>query len=125
MIGLAFATALTGVAIIAPGASAATGCVTRTFGESNTYQQCVRDEQILLNDLFNVGIPFPNQRFTVDGIYGPRTFSDVVSFQSHSTLHVDGITGPQTWQLLCNITGRNAFRGVYWRDAGCPSVFVP
>ena len=59
MIVIALATALTGVAIAAPGASAATLCVERTFGESNTYQQCVRDEQILLNDLRSVGAAGP------------------------------------------------------------------
>jgi len=45
--------------------------VERTFGESNTYQQCVRDEQILLNDLWYVGAAGPNQLLTVDGYYGP------------------------------------------------------
>jgi hypothetical protein len=124
MIVLALATPLTGVAIIAPSSSAATLCVEQTFGESNTYQQCVRDEQILLNDLRSVGAAGPNQTLTVDGYYGPHTFSDVESFQTayHGSpyhLAVDGITGPLTWGVLCIADANNGFTGVYWHDAGC------
>jgi hypothetical protein len=132
MIVLALATALTGVAIIAPGASAATGCVTRTFGESNTYQQCVRDEQVLLNDLWDDGLRGPNQLLTVDGYYGSHTFSDVQAFQLawHNVPGlpvalagpVDGITGPKTWNWLCSIDQANRFTGIYYHDAGCATL---
>jgi peptidoglycan hydrolase-like protein with peptidoglycan-binding domain len=124
MVVLALTTTLTGIAIIAPGASAATPCVEGTFGESNTYQQCVRDEQILLNDLWDVHAAGPNQLLTVDGYYGPHTFSDVESFQTayHGSpyhLSVDGITGPLTWGVLCIEDAANGFTGAYWHDAGC------
>jgi peptidoglycan hydrolase-like protein with peptidoglycan-binding domain len=124
MIVVALATALTGVAIIAPGASAATLCVEQTFGESNTYQQCVRDEQILLNDLWYSDVAGPNQLLTVDGYYGPHTFSDVEAFQTayHGSpyhLSVDGITGPLTWGVLCIVDAANGYTGAYWHDAGC------
>lgn len=36
----------------------------------------------------------------VDGTYGPKTESVVRSYQSVAHLHVDGITGPQTWHSL-------------------------
>lgn len=124
MIVLALATALTGVAISAPSASAATLCVEQTFGESNTYQQCVLDEQVLLNDLWSVHAAGPNQLLTVDGYYGPHTFSDVESFQTayHGSpyhLSVDGITGPLTWGVLCIEDANNGFTGAYWHNAGC------
>jgi zinc D-Ala-D-Ala carboxypeptidase len=122
MVVVALATALTGAAIIAPSASAATGCVTRTFGESNTYQQCVRDEQVMLNDLRYAHVGGPNQLLTVDGYYGAHTFSDVKSFQTVYSLRVDGITGPQTWRELCLIDSDNDFVGAYWHDAGCATI---
>jgi peptidoglycan hydrolase-like protein with peptidoglycan-binding domain len=124
MIVLALATALPCVAIIAPSASAATPCVEQTFGESNTYQQCVLDEQVLLNDLWSVHAAGPNQLLTVDGYYGPHTLSDVKSFQTayHGSpyhLPVDGITHPLTWGVLCIEDAANGFTGAYWHDAGC------
>jgi peptidoglycan hydrolase-like protein with peptidoglycan-binding domain len=119
MIVLALATALTSVAIIAPSASAATGCVTQLFVESNTYQRCVRDEQVLLNDLWYKGAAGPNQLLTVDGYYGSKTFSDVKSFQTAWNDTPDGKTGPETWESLCFIDRVAGFTGTYWHDAGC------
>src|SRR5215472_11489991 len=103
MIVLALATALTGIAIIAPSASAATVCVGQTFGiwDQNTYQRCVHDEQILLNDLWGVHAA-GNQHLTVDGYYGSHTVSDVRAFQYQFDLIIDGITGDQTWGALCH-----------------------
>jgi peptidoglycan hydrolase-like protein with peptidoglycan-binding domain len=123
MIVLALATALAGAAIIAPSASAATGCVTIDFGESNTYQQCVYWEQILLDNLWNAGDNGAvNQWLTQDGYYGPHTLSDVESFQRAYLLKPDGITGPLTWSKLCEIDQLYGFTGVYWHDVGCATL---
>ncbi|HET6192715.1 MAG TPA: peptidoglycan-binding protein [Trebonia sp.] len=126
MIVVALATALTGVAIIAPRASAATACVYRTFEKSNTYQQCVRDEQVLLNDLYYHHVLGPDRILTVDGYYGSNTFDDVWSFQKETFgyLTVDGITGPHTWQYLCQSDWASGFTGAFYQDAGCAAVVV-
>ncbi len=117
---VALAVALTGAAILVPGASAATPCVDRTFGPSNTYQPCVRDEQILLNDLWYGQDPGPNQLLTVDGYYGPRTASDVLAFNEHSEVFNAGRTTiPTTWAVLCGEDNFWGFHGIYWHDAGC------
>jgi peptidoglycan hydrolase-like protein with peptidoglycan-binding domain len=121
MIVLALATSLTGVAIIAPQASAVTQpCVGQTFGiwDENTYEHCVRDEQVLLNDLW-ISHAGGNQLLTVDGYYGPHTASDVRAFQYQFDLIIDGITGDQTWGALCVEDEIEGFTGVYWHDAGC------
>lgn len=119
IIVVALGTALTGVAIIAPRASAATACIYQTFGESGTHQSCVLDEQVLLNDLRYDHVAGPNQLLTVDGYYGTHTFSDVESFQTAWNLDVDGITGPQTWGQLCEVDYVHGFTGTYFQDAGC------
>jgi peptidoglycan hydrolase-like protein with peptidoglycan-binding domain len=109
--------------VTAPQAQATSGCVTVEFGiwDENTYEQCVRDEQILLNNLYYNGIVYVNQGLTVDGYYGPDTYSAVRSFQTDipQPAYIDGITGPQTWWWLCHINSANGFSGVYWHDAGC------
>jgi peptidoglycan hydrolase-like protein with peptidoglycan-binding domain len=102
-------------------AADASGCVTEDFSEAdeNTYEVCVRDEQVLLNNLWN-GYVFSNlQELTVDGYYGPNTESDVLFFQVDAGITRDGITGPQTWWWLCHINSINGFQGVYWHGAGC------
>jgi zinc D-Ala-D-Ala carboxypeptidase len=110
--------------VTAPQAAAASGCVTQTFGiwDENTYERCVRDEQVLLNDLWYDHVPGPNQLLTVDGHYGPHTTSDVKSFQTQYVLQIDGITGPVTWRMLCEVDEYYKFTGVYWYDAGCASI---
>lgn len=119
-ISVALAVALTGAAIAASGASAATPCVDRTFGPTNTYQPCVRDEQILLNDLWYDRDPGPNQPLTVDGYYGPHTASDVLAFNSHwEVFNAGSTTIPTTWRLLCGEDNFWGFHGIYWHDAGC------
>ena len=108
-------------------ADAATGCVTVQFGtwDENTYEQCVRDEQILLNDLHYGLVDGMNDvpLLTVDGYYGPDTTSDVYTFQGDLAITYDGITGPQTWSALCTIAGNVGYQGVYWHDAGCASIY--
>ena len=37
---------------------------------------------------------------TVDGDFGTKTQAAVERFQSNNNLVVDGIVGPQTWQVL-------------------------
>jgi peptidoglycan hydrolase-like protein with peptidoglycan-binding domain len=106
--------------VAAPMASAATACVGQTFSiaDENTYETCVRYEQILLNDLWGVHAA-GNQELTVDGYYGPDTTSDVTAFQAQFSLIIDGITGDQTWGALCHEDQVEGFTGVYWHDAGC------
>jgi peptidoglycan hydrolase-like protein with peptidoglycan-binding domain len=115
--------------VTAPRAAEATGCVTQTFAiwDENTYERCVRDEQILFNDLWSLGKANVTQHLTVDGYYGPETFSVVVGFQEFENIGVDGITGPQTWFALCVADWDLGFTGAYWHDAGCntePGIFT-
>ena len=43
--------------VTAPRAAEATGCVTQTFGiwDENTYERCMRDQQVLFNDIWSEG----------------------------------------------------------------------
>jgi peptidoglycan hydrolase-like protein with peptidoglycan-binding domain len=109
--------------VTAPSAAEApSGCVTETFTTADEpyYEACVADEQILLNDLYyqNPG-GFVEYALTVDGSYGPLTAGDVTYFQEATNIEVDGRTGPQTWNQLCETTNGNGFHGTYWHDAGC------
>jgi Putative peptidoglycan binding domain len=67
--------------------------------------------------------PTRDSTCTVDGYYGPHTYSTVRFVQGQIDIHVDGITGPQTWGALCDITGNVGYQGAYWYDAGCPSIY--
>jgi hypothetical protein len=103
-------------------AMAATGCVTEEFtiSDQNTVLQCVRDEQVLLNNLRSArGNPFGLQQLTVDGQYGPNTRNDVITFQGIEGITVDGRTGPQTWWWVCRSNSALGFTGAFWHDAGC------
>lgn len=113
---------LAGAAVTAPGASAATACVNRQFGRSNTFQQCVLDEQVLLNDLYDIHFRGPNVRLATDGYYGPQTAGDVVAFNTNTDTPGGEITTVYTWQELCYDTWSHNFRGAYWRNAGCASA---
>jgi peptidoglycan hydrolase-like protein with peptidoglycan-binding domain len=100
------------------------GCVTEDFSEADEgiYEVCVRDEQVLLNNLWNNYILSNLHELTVDGYYGPSTESDVVMFQANfrpEGVTIDGITGPQTWWWLCHENAINGFEGVYWHGVGC------
>jgi hypothetical protein len=119
----ALAVACTGSVIVASGASASTACVYGDFGISNTYQPCVRDEQVLLNDLRSAHLPGPNQLLATDGYYGIHTANDVSSFNyvyGVRTKYV-GETTPETWGFVCVAAGEHGFRGAYWQAAGCPT----
>jgi peptidoglycan hydrolase-like protein with peptidoglycan-binding domain len=107
----------------AAAATEATGCVTEDFSEADegTYEPCVLDEQVLLNDVYDAHDVGPNQLLATDGYYGPDTTSDVTSFQKAWDLEVDGITGPQTWDQLCVLDYELGYRGTYWHNAGCAS----
>jgi peptidoglycan hydrolase-like protein with peptidoglycan-binding domain len=97
------------------------GCVTEVFSnaDESTYESCVADEQILLNNLWNANAGGPDQLLVVDGYYGAHTANDVKSFQTFSGLAVDGITGSQTWEVICNINEDEGFTGIFWHGAGC------
>jgi hypothetical protein len=114
------AMALAGVVITAPEASAATGCITRTFGYSNTYQQCVLDLQVLLNDLYG-HIVGPNQILATDGYYGNHTASDVASWNSAWNPGTTELAemSPTSWDTLCGWDQVAGFTGAYYRNAGC------
>jgi hypothetical protein len=120
-------TASTPAHVTAPRAAEATsGCVTETFTEADEpyYEQCVADEQILLNDIWysqeNTEIYLGViELLTVDGSYGPDTTSDVEAFQGFYGDEVDGKTGPMTWGTLCSSDYYLGYHGTYWNDAGC------
>jgi hypothetical protein len=117
------ATASAPAHVTAPSAAeASSGCVTEDFGtwDEPYYESCVRDAQILLNNLWSVGAVVGLYQLTVDGYYGPLTEGDVVNFQaSTGFLAQDGILGPQTWEVLCGENAGEGFEGLYWHDAGC------
>ncbi|MGI8502281.1 MAG: peptidoglycan-binding domain-containing protein [Hassallia sp.] len=48
---------------------------------------------------------------TIDGIYGPNTYSAVLVFQRSRNLTPDGRIGASTWESLVNASNRNAFVG--------------
>lgn len=148
------AVALSVAAITAPGASAAvpgpdggsTPCAYQTFNKSNTFNQCVQDEQVLLNDLRNAAtvnhlkdgnhIVYNGDRIlTTDGIYGNNTWSDVYAFNlawSFGTTKSGTTTGSPyepfsvltTWYFLCHEMRAAGLSGgsTYYVRAGCQFV---
>jgi peptidoglycan hydrolase-like protein with peptidoglycan-binding domain len=127
-VALTTAITLTGAAAItAPEASAATACVYQNFGYSNTYQTCVLDEQVLLNDLWRSHVPGPNQLLATDGYYGSHTESDVGSFNNYYGVPSGDVTtggfGNTTWEELCYVDFEHGYTGAYWQGAGC-AVFI-
>jgi hypothetical protein len=115
-------TAATASHVTAQRPAAASGCVAETFGESNVYQSCVDDLQVLLNDLRYVHAAGPNQLLATDGYYGPDTASDVAAFN-----HVWGQPGgsdmtPRGWYDLCYEDNAWGYHGAYWHGAGCASI---
>ncbi len=105
--------------VTAPRTLTATACVDRTFGPGNTYQPCVDDLQVLLNDLWYVQADGPNQLLTTDGYYGRHTASEVASFHWwHDAVGGRDAT-PSTWKALCAEDSIYGFHGAYWVNAGC------
>jgi peptidoglycan hydrolase-like protein with peptidoglycan-binding domain len=109
--------------VTAPLAANVSGCVTEVFStaDENTFEACVDDEQVLLNDLHSANPGLANPALTVDGQYGPGTASVVTYFQRSLGLTQDGVTGPQTWKQLCTTAFDLGFKGTFWKDAGCPT----
>lgn len=129
---VALAAALTGVTITAPRASADfIPCSTQYFGPPGspyylgTYSRCVRDEQVLLNDLWYHGGTARgtvNQLLAADGDYGPDTASDVHYYNAATGQPGGDITTPYTWGSLCFDDELYGYTGTYWHDASCNLV---
>ncbi len=111
----------------------AAGCYGYVFRQGST-GRCVKDIQALNN--YNA--PGMANTLTVDGIYGSKTYASIYKFQSSwhvwtPSIAVDGIVGPQTWSLLCNV-GMGSSDNPGWvplsypiwaaRDAGCPYAYT-
>ncbi|AFY55257.1 putative peptidoglycan-binding domain-containing protein [Rivularia sp. PCC 7116] len=63
--------------------------------------QAVKDVQLLLNqNKFYYG--------RMDGIYGPRMYSSVVSFQRSRNLPATGVINSKTWEALIDLDKRNS-----------------
>ncbi|NEX23079.1 hypothetical protein G3480_22735 [Thiorhodococcus mannitoliphagus] len=55
----------------------------------------VRDLQSVINL-----VQRPAPTLTVDGIFGPKTYAAVITFQGRSALKADGLVGPLTSRAL-------------------------
>ncbi len=94
-------------------ASHAATCNQITFrqGSSGT---CVKSIQTILNGIryryntsvYSQGVDYP--ALAVDGKYGSSTAFTVGAFQKWTTVTVDGVVGPKTWNNLC-IMGAQSF----------------
>jgi len=116
------------VAAPATPAMAASGCVTENFtiADQNTFLTCVKDAQVLLNNIRNDLKPV-RPDINVDGFYGPQTEGDVQAFQVDiadlgDTITIDGKLGPQTWWYLCAGNNTFNFQGTFWSNAGCATI---
>ena len=69
----------------------------QSFG-SRVLRRGMRGEDVreLQNKLASLGYDVG----PVDGIFGPRTERAVIEFQKNNGLKVDGIVGPQTYDML-------------------------
>jgi hypothetical protein len=73
---------------------------------SGTTGECVKDIQRMMNAAYCT----TGTKLTVDGIYGPRTYTAIYNMQRYASGYyltiggkrvlVDGKVGPQTWSLL-------------------------
>jgi hypothetical protein len=116
-----------------PGDGGSSACVFQTFKPSSTYQSCVKDEQVLLNDLFVRKIRGPDRQLTTDGLYGPNTSKDVSAFNLAwiPTGNFGDVTvrsfypdSPGTWDALCYAIHHYGLSGgsTYYRAAGCQLI---
>ncbi len=104
----------------APAAEAAEVCANRVFSYSLTSKTCVVYLQKLVNVVYR--IDSDRERYLgakrvldTDGKYGDLTRSAVTNIQRHLQLYkasgytpakVDGVTGEQTWVVLCTFGDR-------------------
>jgi len=125
-IGGVLTAAVAAAAIGAPGASASTACIYRTFSETNTYQSCTLDEQVLLDDLYQSTHSGWLDWISTDGYYGPATYGDVWGFKLGFEVYsgTAGITTPVVWTALCEDTLSHGWHGAYWHAAGC-NIILP
>jgi len=118
--------ALGATVFTAAAAAAYPACVSRTLTPSpaltNTYESCVLDEQVLLNNLYHAGLRPPYVAVPANGHYGPLTAGDVGRFNRRWLGTDAGVTYSRTWDELCKQNQAHGFRGDYWRTAGCNLV---
>jgi len=111
----------------APAASPATGCATQRYSKGSS-SSCVNHLQALYN--YHAKRLWGGSAIPVDGDFGPVTDAAVRSYQTHLSLVVDGIVGPQTWGALCTppngsspgATVPSDFPLTRARDAGCANA---
>lgn len=135
------AMALTAAAIAAPGAFASfpgdggsTACVFQTLRPSNTYRSCVKDEQVLLDDLYKAHKPGARWWLTTDGRYGPNTSKEVRAYNlawfpngfgfGDVTTRSFYPDSPGTWDAVCYAMHHYGLSGgsTYYRAAGCQLI---
>lgn len=109
--------AVTAVATPTP-SDAGAACVDQTFRVSSSSKTCVKYLQTLSNEVYKNGRSLLGSRaaLTTDGIYGSKTESAIRNLQGHARVTLkksngsegkevklakDGITGKQTWAILC------------------------
>lgn len=117
--GIAAIGAATLVVATAPTSSnAGAACVDQTFRTSSGSKTCVKYIQILSNEVYKNSRSLLGSRaaLATDGIYGSKTASAIRNLQGHARVTLkksngsegkevklakDGITGKQTWAILC------------------------
>lgn len=103
---------------IAGAQSASAACVDYQYSYSTTTKTCVKYIQILANEIYaKRSVGAYRAPLVVDGKYGSLTTSYITNIQAYSNvalrnpdgsqgqtifLSKDGITGRQTWAVLCN-----------------------
>ena len=113
---------LVGVASVANAQPASAACVDYNYSYSLTTKTCVTYIQRLVNSLKTGNTGVVSNYLTVDGKYGWKTVNAVQEVQSRGytnlgNLAVDGITGKQTWAVLCTFGG--GYDRTAYNNAGC------
>ncbi len=105
------------VMVSAPSADAAT-CY-QSMWRINSRGTCVKYIQQLVNYF-----GYTKPALVVDGAFGPKTDAAVRTLQRWFVLRVDGIVGPQTWNVICYPqAGPGPIPGFPYaaaKAAGCP-----